>query len=361
MLPEAAFTILSWDIPKSNIAGTIRGSYNSPGFLFPPQEEVAVPICCDSCDKVLQEGTQFCSNCGRKVVQFRGTERPTMSPYPVSRNRSPTRSGLTVVIGAILLAAKKAGIFWLAMGALLLVGIVGMLMAPFQHSASENSQSAANTEKPSKGPLQQENQTTASIHQQSASQDENAATISQSQIDYATKLQATFEQQGEDISVLITPQHELILTSDIFRNYSARESMAQGLARDPKPLCSLDIWFIKVGYSKGAFSNDVLKTISLGCTAAKAAYLTETKPLRDEIANAVNDPDGTGRIHAHLEGMILVVESSFFDDPQNGMKFAKTYAQSLLKNSQKLCDAAISQLQMKGVSKVVRTIPVSCN
>lgn len=260
-----------------------------------------------------------------------------------------------------MLAAKKAGIFWLAMGALLLVGIVGMLMAPFQHSASENSQSAANTEKPSKGPLQQENQTTASIHQQSASQDENAATISQSQIDYATKLQATFEQQGEDISVLITPQHELILTSDIFRNYSARESMAQGLARDPKPLCSLDIWFIKVGYSKGAFSNDVLKTISLGCTAAKAAYLTETKPLRDEIANAVNDPDGTGRIHAHLEGMILVVESSFFDDPQNGMKFAKTYAQSLLKNSQKLCDAAISQLQMKGVSKVVRTIPVSCN
>jgi len=104
-----------------------------------------------------------------------------------------------------------------------------------------------------------------------------------------------------------------------------------------------------------------LKTVSLGCSAAKSARIEETRPLREQIANAANDPDGTGRVHAHAVGTILVVESPyFFDDPTNGAVFAKAMAQKLMEDSQKLCAAAISQLQMKGSKRVVKTVSVAC-
>ena len=153
----------------------------------------------------------------------------------------------------------------------------------------------------------------------------------------------------------------LILTSDSFQNSATRDSATEALVKDPKTLCNLGIWYIKAGYSKGLFSSDVMKTVSLGCAAEKAARIEETKPLREEIAQATNDPDGGGRVHARIEGTTLVIESGyFFDDPQNGMTFAKAMVQKILGNSQKLCRAAISQLQMKGSKKVVKTVPVTC-
>ncbi len=104
-----------------------------------------------------------------------------------------------------------------------------------------------------------------------------------------------------------------------------------------------------------------MKTVSLDCSAAKTARIEETKSLREEIANAANDPDGSGRVHAHADGTILVVESGyFFDDPKNGVVFAKAMAQKLMEDTQKLCSAAISQLQMKGSKRVVKTVPVVC-
>jgi|HubBroStandDraft_1064217.scaffolds.fasta_scaffold92854_2 hypothetical protein len=177
----------------------------------------------------------------------------------------------------------------------------------------------------------------------------------------ALNLQRNFEQNGYDVSVRANHQHELILTSDSFQDSMTRDSAAGALTKDPKTLCNLGIWYIKVGYSKGTFSGDVMKTMSLGCPAANAARLEETKPLREEIARAANDPDGSGRVHAHADGATLVVESSyFFDDPQNGVTFAKAMAQKLLEDSQKLCAAAIGQLQMKGSKKVIKTVPVAC-
>jgi hypothetical protein len=116
-----------------------------------------------------------------------------------------------------------------------------------------------------------------------------------------------------------------------------------------------------VGSNTGMLSGDVMKGISRGCSAAKAGCLEETNPLRQEIARAANDPDGSGLVHAHTDGATLVVESAyFFDDPQSGVTFAKAMAQTLLEDSQKLCAAAISQLQMRGSKRVVKTVPVVC-
>jgi hypothetical protein len=114
-----------------------------------------------------------------------------------------------------------------------------------------------------------------------------------------------------------------------------------------------------VGSNPGMLSGDVAKSISLGCSAAKAGCLEHTNPLRQEIARAANDPDGSGLVHAHTDGTTLVVESAyFFDDPQSGVTFARAMAQTLLEDSQKLCAAAISQLQMRGSKRV--TVPVVC-
>jgi hypothetical protein len=165
----------------------------------------------------------------------------------------------------------------------------------------------------------------------------------------------------DDISVRANHQHELILISDSFQDVSTREAAVSGLRKDPKTLCNLGIWHIKVGYSKGVLSSDVMKTVSLGCSAAKAARIEETRSLREEIANAANDPDGSGRVHTHAVGTTLVVESPyFFDDPTNGPVFAKAMAQKLMEDSQKLCAAAVSQLQMRGSKRVVRSTPVIC-
>jgi len=179
---------------------------------------------------------------------------------------------------------------------------------------------------------------------------------------FALNLQRNFEQNGYDVSVRANYQHELILTSDSFQDPSSRYSATAALTKDPKTLCDLGIWYIKVGYSKGMLSSDIMKTVSLECPAAKAARLEETKSLREEIARSIDDPDVSGHLHVHAEGTTLVVESAyFFDDPQNGAAFADAQAQTLLRNSEKLCAAAINRLQIKGSKRVIKTVPVRCD
>jgi len=179
--------------------------------------------------------------------------------------------------------------------------------------------------------------------------------------EFALNLQRNFEENGYDVTARANHQHELILTSDSFQDASTRDSTAGALMKDPKTLCNLGIWYIRVGYSKGLLSTDVMKTVSLGCPAARTARIEETKPLRQEIARAADDPDGSGRVHAHSEGTTLVIESPyFFDDPQNGVTFAKAMAQKLLEDPEKLCNAAITQLRMKGRTRTVKTVTVSC-
>jgi hypothetical protein len=120
-----------------------------------------------------------------------------------------------------------------------------------------------------------------------------------------------------------------------------------------------------LGSNTGMLSGDAPKSISPGCSAAKAGCLEETNPLRQEIARAANDPDGSGLVHAHTDGSTLVVESAyFFDDPQSGVTFATAIAQTLLEDSQKLCAAAFSQLQMRGGKRggqdCTRRLQVKC-
>ncbi len=282
-LSKAAFTILTWDIPKSNIATFKPWAYNSAEFSFP--------------------------------------ELTGLFPEEIFQMDTLSRRTFLSLIGAAV------------------ISLVILMWIACQSGSSPDTKSA--------GPPVP----VAADQAESGSADA-----------FALNLHRNFEHNGYDVSVRANHQHELILTSDSFQDASARDSVTAALTKDPKTLCDLGIWYIKVGYSKSMLEGDVMKTASLGCAAAKSARLEETKPLRDEIARSIDDPDSSGHLHVHTDGSTLVVESGyFFDNPQNGAAFADAQAQALLRNSEKLCAAAITQVQIKGNKRVIKTVPVRCN
>lgn len=171
---------------------------------------------------------------------------------------------------------------------------------------------------------------------------------------FALNLQRNYQQNGYDIDVTYyKSENELRLKSDMFQDAGVRESLVGALYKDRQTLCGLGIWYLKVGYGKGLFSSDVMKSASLGCPAAKAARIEETKTAREELATGLNSPDLGVRVRA--DGTTLVCESAFFDDPSNRSKFAGM----LLSDKQKLCDREFAQIQLKG-NKQTRTVPISC-
>jgi len=139
-----------------------------------------------------------------------------------------------------------------------------------------------------------------------------------------------------------------------------REATVRELTRDAKTMCGLGIWYVKVGYSKGFLSSDVVKSASVGCSDAKAALIADTAGARQEIAEAVNDPDGSGFLHARVDGTTLVVTSEhFFDNPQTRSYALPGLAQSLLKDQQKLCKAQFTRIQFRD-TQFVKNVPLQC-
>jgi|SRR5271157_2396351 len=179
--------------------------------------------------------------------------------------------------------------------------------------------------------------------------------------DYALQLQRTYQHNGYDVEVAFYhSENTLAVRSDEFKDSGTREAIVRELTRDTKTMCGLGIWYVRVGYSKGFFSGDVMKTASVGCPAAKAAHITETAGAREEIANALNDPDGTGHIHARVDGVTLVLISEYyFDSPQRRSMGIQAISDVLSKQHQKLCDADFANIQFKGKNPV-KIVPVRC-
>ena len=91
-----------------------------------------------------------------------------------------------------------------------------------------------------------------------------------------------------------------------------------------------------------------------------AARIAQTTGARAEIADALNDPDGTGHIHARADGTTLVLTSEYyFDSPQRRTMGIQAISDVLSKYHQKLCDADFANIQFKGKNPV-KTVPVRC-
>jgi hypothetical protein len=293
---------------------------------------------CDSCGQQVPERARFCQDCGRQFPLPSPIAPPPISSQgTLAQGNSGRKRPVLILICCIL-------------------GLFVLIILTTRQRPEMPQLEAGNQSQPSTRP------SPASTAPPEKPLDPAVQRTQQNADEFALNLQRKFERNGYDVAVRANHQHELILAGDPFQDPMTRDSAAGELAKDPKTLCNLGIWYIKVGYSKSMLSGDVMKSVSIGCSAAKAEELTETEPLREEITRAANDPDGSGRIHVHAHGTTLVVESAyFFDDPQNGVTYATAFAQNLLANSQKLCAAAISQLQMKGSKKVIKTVPVACN
>lgn len=173
---------------------------------------------------------------------------------------------------------------------------------------------------------------------------------------FAWNLQHTFKSQGYDIDVVALKGDRILrLTSDLFKDAATREDQAWDLWKSRKALCGFDIWYVEVGYSKGMFSSDVTKRMSLGCPAAKAARIQETKAEREKYARSLD----TAEIHSSVSGTTLVFESGAFADPKNRSAFV----QMMLGDPavvQNLCQREFSRLQLNNKKQIVKTAPVVC-
>src|ERR1700680_3438532 len=102
---------------------------------------------------------------------------------------------------------------------------------------------------------------------------------------FALSLQRTYQQQGYDIDVAYDEsKHQLTLKSDLLTDATLREALVRALHGERQTLCGIGIWYLKVGYSKGWFSSDVMKSASMGCPAARAARIQATQTAREELA-----------------------------------------------------------------------------
>ena len=127
---------------------------------------------------------------------------------------------------------------------------------------------------------------------------------------YASIIQQHLTDGGFDVNVLyLDHEKTLMLLSDEFKDAEAREAVASKLREDRKLLCSIEIWYAKIGYSKGVFSGDVTKNISFGCPAAEVARIKDNEQGRIKYAASLNSAPG---VHVSAKGTVLVAESDEF-------------------------------------------------
>jgi hypothetical protein len=217
------------------------------------------------------------------------------------------------------------------LGILVLLGIIGSLME--RTSDKENSSSQPSPSAPTQ--------------RQSAPAEK-----------YALGLQQAYEAEGFDVEVLyLDDEKTLTLRSDEFKDATAREAVASKLEANRKQLCSIDVWYVKVGYSKGALSRDVMKSLDLGCPAEKAARVEENRDARVKYAQNLNvDPS----IQVSASGTLLVAESDEFFSKQ---AYRTAFARSLLSDPtvvRNLCDLGFSQIRLRSKGQTVKTVTVPC-
>jgi hypothetical protein len=171
---------------------------------------------------------------------------------------------------------------------------------------------------------------------------------------FALNLQRKFDANGYDISVYVVDK-TLTLKSELFKDGAARESEVNELLQDPKTLCGLKIWYVKVGYSKGVLSSDVMKSVSLGCPEEKIEHTQEMASERQKIAADLN---GEG-MQVSVNDTTLVVDSDFFSDRKLRSRFIQRIV-SPDEEMRKFCWLAFTKIELRYRNLAVQTVPVVC-
>lgn len=178
---------------------------------------------------------------------------------------------------------------------------------------------------------------------------------------YASIIQQHLTNEGFEVNVFyLEDEKTLMLLSDEFKDAEAREAVAAKLREDRKLLCSIEIWYAKIGYHKGMLSGDVTKNLSLGCPAAKSANLKESEVKRKTFAaNLVSDMAAIN-VHSSIGGIsstTLILESDDWTLAQ-----APAFGRMLLQSPafSDLCRLGFARVQLRNKKQLLKTIPLAC-
>lgn len=288
---------------------------------------------CSKCGSQLPEGARFCPGCAA------GIQSPgTAGQLAPSQKKRSLASSVGYWIGRHPV--------WTILLLILFLGYIGASVVNEQREPKQPANATAQAA--------QSGTNSRDATQQAGGTPGGALQLSPAD-KFALNLEHTFKNNGYDIDARVDIDKSLVLTSDIFKDAAARETEASELWKERSTLCGLDIWYVKVGYSKGIFSSDVTKTLSLGCPAEKAARAQEMASEREKAAASLS-AEG---VHASVKGTTMIFESDFFSEPA----FRSQFVDKLVHSPdvmQKWCYLAVSQVQLTYKGKVVRTVPIEC-
>ena len=287
---------------------------------------------CSKCGGILPENAHFCPICAAPV-------------------QSPSSSAQPVTLATKRSIGSRLG-FWIGRHPILsLTGFIILMgtTAVFDHQGTD--QQSGKTQQNEQAAPSNVN-TNPETRQDASTPDPELSAADQ----FALNLERRFKENGYDIDARVGIDKSLVVTSDIFKDASAREMEASELWKERDTLCGLEIWYIKVGYSKGIFSSDVTKNLSLGCPAGKAARAQEMASEREKTAESLN---GDG-IRAGVNGTAMTFDSDFFSEATFRSQFVDRMVHSP-EMMQKWCYLAVDKIQLTYSGKVVRTVPIKCS
>ena len=206
---------------------------------------------CSKCGSQIPEKARFCPACAAPVqsTAFAG------QPGTFATNHAESHSGNKRSL------ASAAG-YWIGRHPiwtlLLLILFSGYIGTSVLHEHREPTQQADAKAQPAQGVA-----SSADTDQKGKAKQREIRQLSAADKS-ALNLERTFKNNGYDIDARVDIDKSLVFTSTFSKKPPLRETEASELWKERSTLCGLDIWYVKVGYSKGMFSSDVTKTLSIG-------------------------------------------------------------------------------------------------
>lgn len=202
-----------------------------------------------------------------------------------------------------------------------------------------------------------------------ASEDKIQNAQSEEQVNLAVEIQQVVKNEGLDIDVSVSSaEHQLIFTANYFQDLDQREMFLRQMASQLRvgtkgSTCALGIWYLRADYSKGLFSSNVGRTVSLGCPQEKQArekyYTAKRQEVVDELQKELNsDPKNLTHVTVQGNEMAIGLDNPDGFDPR---KLRASFRAELNPFKDRFCDGGFRAVRIKvnGDSRDT-LVPLSC-
>lgn len=283
---------------------------------------------CTSCGSVSQDGTRFCSKCGKELPP------PTNSSNPQSSAAARFGTAMAEAVRKVLKLPSWTLLLTLVIG-------VAVLARFFSHASPEAPHG--------------EQVNLAKAGEQQSTRSSNPTNHAAPQLSPAEVFALALENaqpKYNDIDVGVV-NHVLSLISDSFKDRSIRESQAKDLLKSRTSLCGIEIWTVEVGYSRSLFSQEAMEVVPLRCPEEKEANEQELAPRREKFVAELSDAN----LHVSTNGDTLIFESELFSDFDARAAFLQQMGSNpYYKNL--FHELEFTHLELRYRTKTMRTVPI---